>query len=161
MHGPNRQCNASSRAKHQTGATTRYIYAAPSLFLLIDQPLVYNLLVASLLAAHQQACIVTTCICKSQSTSSTGRSVSFSHGGERIISDKVLAHGGCGAGPPAGRCCCRWRAVDELLQQEVPERAEHRAAGDGVGRGGGEAHGRLHPPHVLPRLLRQCGGRQH
>lgn len=50
--------NAMQAAKHQTGATTHYIYAAPSLFLLIDQPLVYNLLVASLLAAYQQACSV-------------------------------------------------------------------------------------------------------
>ncbi|KAF8746383.1 hypothetical protein HU200_013400 [Digitaria exilis] len=55
----------------------------------------------------------------------------------------------------------RAEAVGQLLLQDVPEPGHHRAAGDGVRRPEGEAHGRLHPPHVLPRLLRQRMRRLH
>ncbi|RCV21914.1 hypothetical protein SETIT_4G176900v2, partial [Setaria italica] len=43
----------------------------------------------------------------------------------------------------------------QLLLPDVPQPGQDRAAGNGLRRAEGEAHGRLHPPHVLPRLLRQ------
>ncbi|KAL6876424.1 hypothetical protein ACP4OV_012996 [Aristida adscensionis] len=54
--------------------------------------------------------------------------------------------------------CAAAQPIADILLQDVPEPGHDRAAGDDVRRAEGEADGRLHPAHVLPRLLRQCDG---
>jgi hypothetical protein len=50
----------------------------------------------------------------------------------------------------------RGAAVANVLRRQLPEAAVHRAVGDGVRRAAGAKDGGVHPPPLLPRLLRQC-----